>query len=198
MLNELRGGKRTARELADTLNIQVSAARKHLEALSQMKIVREEFIQDGIGRPKKFYHLTEDGHELFPRQYSRILCGVIDRLDNPQGITGDAIAKEIARELANEIEVIEGDGGSAKVQSLVNALSDFGFDPSLEETNSSFVITSHNCPLHKAAMRHQKFVCHSFHDEIIKSALDTKDVKLEHCIARGDNSCKHIIDKRNL
>lgn len=198
MLNELRGGKRTAKDLADTLDIQVSAARKHLEALYALNIVREVFVQNGIGRPKKFYYLTEEGHELFPRQYERMLCGVLDKLSNSQIANPEAMVKEIAREIASDLDTAQGNDDGSRIETLVRALNDFGFDSAFEETDSSFVVTSHNCPLHKVAMQHQKIVCHSFHDEIIKTALDTRDVKLECCLSRGDNVCKHVVGKKNL
>jgi predicted ArsR family transcriptional regulator len=197
MLNELRGGKKTARELATTLDIQVSATRKHLESLSTLNIVGEEFVHEGIGRPKKFYFLTDDGFELFPRQYERILCAVLSKLSDSGTPNPDSMVKEVAREIAKGMDV-EGEDTLEKVGTLVKALNDFGFDAAFEETDSNFTITSHNCPLHKAAMRHQKIVCHDLHDEIIKSALDTRDVKLERCLTRGDNMCKHVIEKRSL
>jgi predicted ArsR family transcriptional regulator len=197
MLYELRGGKRTAKYLAEVLNIQVSAARKHLEAMTELEIVKEEFVQHGIGRPKKFYCLTDNGHELFPRQYERILCGILGKL-NSDGPTGESLVKEVAYEIAREINIVEQDNNLMKIENLSKALNDFGFDTTFEETGTSFVITSHNCPLYKAAMKHQKIVCHGLHDEIIKAALDTRDVRLERCLTRGDNVCKHVIEKRNL
>jgi predicted ArsR family transcriptional regulator len=197
MLNELREGKKTAKDLADVLDIQVSAARKHLETLSSLDIVKEEFIQDGIGRPKKFYSLTEDGRELFPRQYERVLCGILEKLNHSEGQVGESLVKEVAHEISREIKISENENHTM-IETLSKALNDFGFDATVEETGTSFVITSHNCPLYKAAMKHQKIVCHGLHDEIIKSALDTRDVKLERCLTRGDNVCKHVIEKRNL
>jgi predicted ArsR family transcriptional regulator len=199
MLHELRGGKRTAKDLADILDIQVSAARKHLEALSTLDIVSEEFIQDGIGRPKKFYCLTEDGRELFPRQYERILCGILDRLKSSDWQVGESLVKEVAQEISREITgtVVNSDN-HAMFEDLSKALNEFGFDVTVEETPNSFIIISHNCPLYKAAMKHQKIVCHGLHDEIIKSSLGTRDVKLERCLTRGDNLCKHVVEKRNF
>jgi DeoR family suf operon transcriptional repressor len=197
MLYELKGGKRTAKELAQVLEIQVSAARKHLEALSELSLVREEFVQDGIGRPKKFYYLTEDGRELFPRRYETILCEILERLQNSDGQFGENLVKEVAHTISRQINV-DGNDSHEMIESLSKALNDFGFDVTIEETGTSFAITSHNCPLYKAAMKNQKMVCHSLHDEIIKSAFDTRDVKLERCLTRGDSFCRHVIEKRSL
>ena len=190
MLYELKGGKKTAKDLSGSLNIQVSAARKHLETMSELGIVKEEFIQEGIGRPKKFYFLTDTALEFFPRQYEKILCSLLDRLEGSQDRMSESMMKQIASQISSEMRL-----GSDKIQSLAENLTVFGFDATLEETNSSFVITSHNCPVFNAAMKHQKLMCHSLHDEIIKSALGTKDVRLEKCVARGDRACRHVIEK---
>lgn len=198
MLEELRGGKKTAKDLADVLSIQVSAARRHLENLSELNIVREEFAQEGMGRPKKYYSLTEEGRELYPRQYEKFLCGLLDKLVGSNGQVGESVVKQIAHEMALEMKsdgqatVDEGNGG---IETLLGALNDFGFDCDLENQGSRIVITSRNCPLYKAAIRHQKIVCHGLHDEMLKVAFNSKDVRLEQSLSRGDNACRHIIEK---
>lgn len=205
MLNELRGGRRkTARELAEVLEIQVSAARKHLEVLSELSIVKEEFIQDGIGRPKKFYLLTDEGFELFPRQYETVLCALLDRIEASNGSAGESIVKTIAREIANGIKTGGSDEPNVSLERRVNPedlvkfLDAFGFDCALEEDGPHLAITSRNCPLFKAAVKHQKIVCHGLHDEIIKTALGTREVKLEACMSRGDGECRHIITSKRV
>ncbi len=196
LLLELREGRKTAKDLADSLNIQVSAARKHLEALASLNIVGEEFVHNGIGRPKKFYYLTENGYELFPRQYEQLLCGILTKLAAVPGANPEALVKETAREIVGKAQPNKDDNqGNGKVTALVQLLNDFGFDASLEDTGTNLEITSHNCPLHKAALKHQKLVCHCFHDEIIKTALETREVRLAKCITRGDAFCKHVIEK---
>jgi predicted ArsR family transcriptional regulator len=196
MLRELKEGKKTAKELSNVLEIQVSAARKHLETLSVLGMVREEFVQEGIGRPKKFYLLTDNGRELFPRQYDRILSLILDKLKDSEGQLGESLVKEVAHDISRDINLQSTDK-HAMIESLSHALNEFGFEVTMEETPTGFVITSHNCPLYKAAMRHQKLVCHGLHDEIIKSAVGTRDVKLERCLTRGDPACKHVIEIRN-
>ncbi|MHB1909252.1 MAG: helix-turn-helix transcriptional regulator [Nitrososphaerales archaeon] len=191
MLYELKGGKKTAKDLSESLNIQVSAARKHLETMRELGIVREEFIQEGIGRPKKFYFLTEEALEFFPRQYEKVLCSLLDRLEGSQNRTSESIMKQIASQISSEMKL-----ESDTMHSLVENLTAFGFDATLEETKSSFVIASHNCPVFNAAVKHQKLMCHSLHDEIIKSALGIKDIRLEKSVARGDGACRHVIEKR--
>src|SRR5207244_10900302 len=77
ILSALREGPRPAQAIASRLGIQVSAARKHLERLIEMGLVREEFVRGARGRPKKHYRITDEGLELFPRRYDAILNGLL-------------------------------------------------------------------------------------------------------------------------
>lgn len=204
MLEELRRERKTAKELAEVLNIQVSAARRHLESLSRLNIVQEEFVQEGIGRPKKYYVLTEEGRELYPRQYEKFLCGLLGRIGNSYGQIGEVVVKQIAQDMAMEMRSNghspDGERAAAvgETDRILRALNDFGFDSSIENDGSKIAVTSRNCPFYKAAMHHQRIVCHGLHDEILKVAFDSKEVKLEQSVTRGDRACKHVIERKGI
>lgn len=55
--------------VANALKIRESAIRRHFDQLERMGFVRGFFRQEGLGRPKKYYALTEWGQERFPRLY---------------------------------------------------------------------------------------------------------------------------------
>src|SRR5579875_1292964 len=108
ILNHLLSNRRTAKELAEVLDIQVSAARKHLQALQELNVVEEQFIQEGMGRPKKYYFLTDSGRELFPRRYETILSAVLERL---MQYKDKGHAESIVRQVAYDIARQMGIGG---------------------------------------------------------------------------------------
>ncbi len=202
ILEELRRERKTAKELAEVLNIQVSAARRHLESLSRLDIVQEEFVQEGIGRPKKYYALTEEGRELYPRQYEKFLCGLLGKIGNSYGQIGESVVKQIAQDMAMEMKSNghspEGEKAVGELDRVLRALNDFGFDSSIENDGSKIAITSRNCPFYKAAMHHQRIVCHGLHDEILKAAFESKEIKLEQSVTRGDRACKHVIEMKGI
>ena len=68
ILELLLGGSKSAGEVAETLQIQKSAVRVHLESLQSSGVVRSKFKIEKMGRPKKVYELTEKGREFFPRK----------------------------------------------------------------------------------------------------------------------------------
>ncbi len=195
ILNYLLEKKRTAKELAGILNVQVSAARKHLETMLQWNIVTEHFEQEGFGRPKKFYALTEEGRELFPRQYETILNAILKSLtDGKTKGVAEAVVRDVATDIVRQLD-IQGDGKRNHIELLTEGLNKFGFDATFKETRTSYVLSSHNCPLHKTATEHPKLVCQGLHSEIIKRATRSKNVNLISCLMSGDSSCRHVIEK---
>jgi DeoR family transcriptional regulator, suf operon transcriptional repressor len=205
ILELLLGGSKSAGEVAESLRIQKSAARVHLETLQSVRAVRSKFKIEKMGRPKKVYELTEKGREFFPRKYDLFLNLVLDKI---AGKKGEAEAREIIESIAEDIA----SGIRAKIdknnhhphdleQSLKiinDATNQMGFASSLEreEKDSSFYIQSKNCILHKVASNNQDMICHGLHDKIISKSLEgNSDVRIElkECMALGNEYCRHII-----
>jgi DeoR family suf operon transcriptional repressor len=205
ILELLLGGSKSAGEVAESLRIQKSAARVHLETLQSLRAVRSKFKIEKMGRPKKVYELTEKGREFFPRKYDLFLNLVLDKI---AGKKGEAEAREIIESIAEDIA----SGIRAKIdknnhhphdleQSLKiinDATNQMGFASSLEreEKDSSFYIQSKNCILHKVASNNQDMICHGLHDKIISKSLEgNSDVRIElkECMALGNEYCRHII-----
>ena len=204
ILELLLGGSKSAGEVAESLQIQKSAARVHLEALQSLRAVRSKFKIEKMGRPKKVYELTEKGREFFPRKYELFLNLVLDKI---AGKKGAAEAREIIESIAEDIA----SGIRAKIdknnhphdleQSLKiinDASNQMGFASSLEreEKDSSFYIQSKNCILHKVASNNQDMICHGLHDKIISKSLEGNSdarVELKECMALGNEYCRHII-----
>ena len=100
ILELLLGGSKSAGEVAESLQIQKSAARVHLETLQSLRVVRSKFKIEKMGRPKKVYELTEKGREFFPRKYDLFLNLVLDKIADKKG---EAEAREIIESIAEDI-----------------------------------------------------------------------------------------------
>jgi predicted ArsR family transcriptional regulator len=194
ILNFLLERKRTAKELATILHIQVSAARKHLETMLEWDIVGEQFEHEGYGRPKKFYFLKEDGRELFPRKYDVVLNSVLANISSTkEKKAADRIVRQVAGDVVKELH-LSGDCSKKHIELLTNGLNEFGFDSTFKIKENGYEILSRNCPLHKTALAYPKMVCHGLHGEIIKKATHAKAVNLTACVMSGDSACKHSIE----
>ncbi len=192
----------TARDLAGALKIQVSAVRTHMDDLARFGLVKEEFVNEGVGRPKKYYAITDDGRGMFSSQYSSVLGLLLSRISSSELLpkSGDELVKEIASEIGTQMNPT-GEADHSHMASFVSALSDYGFRAHLEESNNArnenptISIISENCPLIKCARSNKDLVCQGIHGEIIKSALSNaaKDIRLEECMAVSGNRCRHDI-----
>jgi len=188
--------KQTATDIAFSLEIQVSAARKHLESMQKMGLVTHEYVNRGVGRPKKVFALTESGREFFPNQYSNILNLMISKMLHAKEAWQveemlEDIAKEIGTQIRNEASLED-------PKTIPIALNKFGFESHIDriddgQKEGDLLIVSKNCPLFKVASKHQRLICHSFHGAILRSALSDVQVELSSCMAAGANQCRHQI-----
>jgi DeoR family transcriptional regulator, suf operon transcriptional repressor len=205
ILELLLGGSKSAGEIAESLQIQKSAARVHLESLQSLGAVKSKFKIEKMGRPKKVYELTEKGREFFPRKYDLFLTLVLNKI---AGKKGEAEAREIIESIAEDIASgirtnidknnhhLDDLEYSLKV--INDASNQMGFASSLgrEEKDNSFYIQSKNCILHKVASANQDMICHGLHDKIISKSLagnSDSRVELKECMALGNEYCRHII-----
>jgi predicted ArsR family transcriptional regulator len=194
-------GSKTAGEIADKLKIQKSAIRTHLESLQAEQSVRSYFKIEGLGRPRKIYELTESGRELFPRKYELVLSLVLQKIESTEGHEYlKKIIKSIADNMAHDIhdKIKKSSSSFEESVKILNSVSnELGFMSSFyKEHDNTYSIISHNCIVHKMAIRHQDAICHGFHDRIIQKSLDGKinsNVQLKECIALGDKYSRHII-----
>lgn len=208
ILNLLLEGSKTAGEIADKLKIQKSAIRTHLESLQTEQSVKSYFKIERLGRPRKVYELTESGRELFfPRRYDLVLSLVLQEIESTKGHEYmKKIIESIADNISQDIrEKIKKSSSSLEdsISILNSASNELGFMSSLykeeeddDNNNNTYSIVSHNCIVHKAAIKHQDAICHGFHDRLIQKSLDGKmgaKVQLKECIALGDKYSRHII-----
>ncbi|HZW57432.1 MAG TPA: ArsR family transcriptional regulator [Nitrososphaerales archaeon] len=200
ILDLLLEKRRTAKEIGDLLDIQISAARKHLESLKEMGFAACDVVSEGVGRPKKYFMLTESGRELYPRQYSNVLSLLIMKLIRKRGaLEVEGILNEIAEDLVRQAGQ-QGNSNQGNYQKLISTLSHLGFDSTLEadengEEKETVSLITRNCPMLKVASTHQRLICHGLHNHILKSALGTQEINLQNCIASGDNLCRHRIPR---
>ena len=191
IVNQLLQGPRTAIQLAASLGIQVSAARKHLDRLRALNVVDESFERAGPGRPKKFYALTDEGRELFPRHYDAVLNALVSELARDQGETrAQKTLQRVAQGFAASA-VAQPGADKAHLRQLAAGLGELGFEPTVTEHGGECTITSHNCPILRTAHLHRELVCKGLHAEIIRAATGASEVRRGEWIVDGDPICTH-------
>jgi DeoR family transcriptional regulator, suf operon transcriptional repressor len=194
ILEQLQRSPSTAPVLAEAIGFQVSAIRGHLDALEQQGLVAPRFRRAGVGRPRKVYELTDAGQEMFPRRYHLLLSRMIERLAEKEGRAYTArLLAEIAQELAVELKVPHEGTIEQRAYALAQALNTMGFEATIEQTAQGLVLVRRNCIFMEAAKEHHDLVCGRFDQELVRSALQTKDAKLACCMATGASACHNLL-----
>ncbi len=187
----LRRESRTAVRVAAELDIQVSAARKHLDRLKEMGIVTERFESRGPGRPKKLYSLTDEGQELFPRRYDTVLGALLAKLVARHGDKStEAVLEGVALDLAKSMGARPARDRAA-LSRIASGLDRLGFDVVMTRHAGVCTVTSANCPILKTATLHRELVCRGLHAEIIRAATNAPSVERGKWIVDGDPVCTH-------
>jgi predicted ArsR family transcriptional regulator len=197
IIEELALAPRTARDLAEKLGIQESAARGHLDRLEERGLVIPTFRREGVGRPRKRYLLTPEGQELFPRRYELLLDAVMEELLVRHGeAAASKLFAEAARRMARQIaaKIPPGRPTIERARALSAALNELGFRSTLETSPSGELkIVRTNCVFRHTALTHAYLVCEVFDQILTESLLGQVGVDLQDSIARGGLRCTHLI-----
>jgi DeoR family transcriptional regulator, suf operon transcriptional repressor len=197
ILEELAVAPRTARDLAEQLGIQESAARGHLERLEQRGFVVPSFRREGVGRPRKRYVLTAEGQELFPRRYEMLLDSLMNELLAREGEGfASALFAEAARRMARDIarELPRNASVRQRAQALVAALNHLGFRSTVtEDSDGGLKIVRTNCVFRHNALTHSYLLCDVFDKNLTEELLGQTGLDLTETIGRGGMRCTHLI-----
>ncbi len=199
IMEELAVAPRTARDLAARFDIQESAARGHLERLEERGLVVPTFSREGVGRPRKRYHLTSAGQELFPKRYELLLDSLIDQIVAREGEGYvSALFAEAARRMARSVlEEIPADAPRRqRALALVAGLNRLGFLASVAEgPGGELTVTRNNCVFRHSAISHAYLLCDVFDKHLTEELLNEPrlDVDLKDSISRGAMRCTHLV-----
>src|SRR5687768_11615704 len=86
LLSQAEGA--TLDELAGHLGITKTAVKEHLIKIESLGYLSYTDIKGSVGRPKRRYLLSKEGHEVFPRQYSWLSNVLLELLAEDLGAAG--------------------------------------------------------------------------------------------------------------
>lgn len=123
----------TADEIATQLGVTKSAAKEHITKIEDLGYLRFVDVKGLMGRPKRFYDLTQNGHDAFPRQYSWLSLVLLKHLSKSMGPDSVALfmrdlAQSVAYSMKGRFEVKT---TGARLKGLLEVLTDLGYRASL-------------------------------------------------------------------
>ena len=194
VLNQLMDRKSgaTLDELVTALGLSRTAVNQHLMALEGQGYVRKGAPRKTGGRPQNVYVLTEDGTNLFPKQYSWFSKLLIQTLREQLG------EERVTRYMydlgvklsANLIPRLVGKNRAERIAEIVKIMNETGFIArviSPDDADKLPRVECKNCVYHDLSKDYPE-VC-SF-DIGFLSGLMGAEVEHQACVQRGGESCR--------
>ncbi|WP_420411300.1 helix-turn-helix transcriptional regulator [Roseibium sp.] len=198
LLNALKvSGPQTAAELAKTLEVTSVAVRQQLDGLLEDKLVVFEDLKGTVGRPKRNWSLSEQGHGQFPDNHAALILGLLNGVTDLYGKDGldklIARREEQSRQLYSEAVSANDDLGG-KVEALAALRSREGYMAEVEADEDGFLLIENHCSICAAATACQGF-CRS-ELSLFKAVLGggVAVERQEHLLS-GDRRCVYRIAK---
>ena len=187
-----RAGQATVKELCRAMEMTDTGVRQHLALLERDRLVFTEKLPSKMGRPSYGYVLTDEGLNLFPKQYARLTRWILEEVrqsEGEQGITDlmQRLAQRIGRSYASRF--LE-DSLEQRVRQLTQMLAEDGALAEWSTTEGGYFIDEYNCPYWDVADEYPQ-VC-AMDEQIVGIALG---IEVEHweCMAKGAPRCRHFI-----
>jgi predicted ArsR family transcriptional regulator len=144
----LREG-RTVTQLAEELDLSLTAVRAHLTALEAeglVEVVRRE--RGGVGKPPFVYELTLEGERFFPRAYGELFGSFLEAAGSHLGRERVVeILRDAGRRLARSHRPSGDLDAADRVAVAIGLVEELGGRVELSEEEGALVVRGFSCPL---------------------------------------------------
>ena len=183
--------------LSAHLGVTRTATKEHILNLEHLGFIVYQDHKGSVGRPKRSYLLSQEGHETFPKQYSWLSNILLEELAEDLG--SDKVVK-IMKSLANKVatsmkERFKNKSSVELLNEITKSMDELGYRAKLKQTDlrKGAVIEASNCVYHSVAKQHPE-LC-QFDIQFLENVSGLK-VKLESCIAKGGATCRFCMKKK--
>lgn len=190
----LTNPKSSIYDLATAVEINAVSVRHHISSLMAENLVSVQEERHGIGRPRLLYSLTENGVELFPTRYIKLVNHLLQEMkfalsEKEMQSLLSRIAIEISGNHALSIKKLPLE---SRLESSKVFLAQEGILIEWEKNGTDYVINEVACPFYHVSQQHPE-VC--IIDQTIFSTLLSTPVKKTKCILTGDPHCSYSIQQ---
>ncbi len=189
-------GASTAQQLADALQLSSMAVRRHLEVWQDKGLVASEDRADKVGRPARYWQLSDSGHARFPDRHSELtvqLIAQVRTLFGQEGLDRLIAAREVVSESAYQARMLGHDSLSQRLDALVAARDEEGYMAQLDaQADGSYLLIENHCPICAAATACQGF-CRSELDIFRRTLGPAAQVEREEHALCGARRCVYRI-----
>lgn len=190
----LKNQRVTINDLAEDVGINPISVRHHIVKLEAEGFVTSEDVRHGVGRPRRYYFLTEEGMESFPTRYLTLTTRLLSKIKTtlPHEMV-HALFTQLGSEIANDASA-ELDLTDLEMEDRLEVLRKFleseGFSVSWELKDDHYHIKELNCPYYQVGQSHPE-VC-SVDRAMISNFLSVPATRI-NCILDGDSHCTYVV-----
>jgi DeoR family transcriptional regulator, suf operon transcriptional repressor len=195
-------GEARAEELAEQLDVTVSAVRQHLQGLAAADLVEHRELRAGPGRPRHVYRLAPAAEALFPRSYGELTVELLDYIgDEDPDLVARAFERRRRARVERTRERLAGLDFDARVAEVARVLDEDGYLAEVERLEDTAAgkaggwrILEHNCAILAVAQRYG----HACGAEIafLREVLPDADVTRVSHILTGAHACTYEVRRR--
>jgi DeoR family suf operon transcriptional repressor len=191
-------GEARAEELAEQLDITVSAVRQHLHGLAAADLVAHREERTGPGRPRHVYRLAPAAEALFPRSYGELTVELLEYIgDEDPDLVARAFERRRRARVERTHERLAGLDFEARVDEVARVLDEDGYLAEVERLpdGDGYRILEHNCAILAVAQRYG----HACGAEIafLREVLPDADVTRVSHILTGATACTYEVRPRD-
>jgi predicted ArsR family transcriptional regulator len=188
-------GPATTRDLAGRIGITRQAARAHLEKLAAEGLVRHATAPAGVGRPRRIWSLTAQGHGRFPDTHAQMTVELIEAIRGEFGEPGltrlvdrreQAMAANYEQALCGASSLEERVARLTRLRSAEGYMAEFSCC-----ADGTYVLAENHCPICAAATACQGF-CRSELALFARLLAPARVERAEHLLA-GSRRCTYLV-----
>ena len=190
----LKNQRVTINDLAEDVGINPISVRHHIVKLEAEGLVSSEDVRHGVGRPRRYYFLTDEGMETFPTRYLTLTTRLLAKIKTtlPKDVV-HMLFTQLGSEMANDASA-DFDPTDLEMEERLEVLKKFleseGFSVSWERKDDHYHIKELNCPYYQVGQSHPE-VC-SVDRAMISNFLSVPATRI-NCILEGDSFCTYVV-----
>ena len=193
-------GSQSAVDLAIKLQVSPMAIRQHMQTLQDEQLVTYTEQKQAVGRPIKFWQLTEKANTLFPNHHADLVVKLIEGVRKVFGETGLGIL--IAERTQAQIQTYsaqmqDSQEWQERVTVLARLRTQEGYmAEAIEESPGVFLLAENHCSICAAAQNCSQLCSSEL--QVFRTLLgsDVTVERVEHILS-GDRRCAYRISSVN-
>lgn len=191
-------GPHSAKMLAEKLSMTTMGVRQHMQLLEQKEMICYEDVRTKVGRPTRYWALTNEGHAQFPNKHHTLATTLLESTLEIFGKEGlekllcsreDKIFQRYSQALSSCLTL------ESKLDKIAELRQEDGYMATVTRNPGGFLLVENHCPISSAASTCNK-LCSSEVKLLARLLGNECYIKRIEHIMSGSRRCAYLITPR--